>query len=623
MRIHKKNIELYFIIGLVLLNAFTSVFSLISMDSARDLFYAKNISDGIGFPLVGPDIGGFAHVGPVWFYFLAVPLLTGSLSLAAFWVGIFSSLKIFLAYQLGKKIIDEKFGLLWAAALFLPGWHTIDPLILLHTNLVQTLTLAFLYSVYEFYKADDCRWFKWAMLFLALTIHAHPSGLVLGVFLVWSVFSKRKVFNLRSFLCGVLFFILPFIPYLVDQARNNFSEWQAISSLAEVYGKRTGVVGKTNEHLTVFQRFPRFIESLFYSGPVQIKYLISAYSPVLGKISFVTYVLIILASFLGLLVYSFQRLQHARLTAGMVAVFSLLALMILSLRSFIPFYMTLVLVPFSSAIIAFGLWNLVAKVGKPLLVGIMYFLFALSVLPLVSLTVTYQDHHLAVQKANEIESEVDYSTFYEHPGVDALSVYNTLSFDPVFCGDLYVHGSYAQILDYTSAFPVYFYCPDHTIKLGGKQGRGQQHLLVMHRSFWLRSHMEPESWVNNVFAYTHDFINHSHSRPWQIAPFQPYVHPQRENMKMNPAQTFHYEFEAPGGSVVVITNLLPFNAFMKIEEVTVDGDKQKALLAYKNFGNRLYRCEDCDSSRPVHWSIKIATNQQDAIDINEIPPKTN
>ncbi len=618
----QKSVYFYLIVGLVFLNAIARLFSVISMDGARDLFYAKNIADGISLPLVGPDIGGFAHVGPVWYYFLSLPLLTGSLALAALWVGLFASLKILLAYCLGKALLDEKFGLLWAAALFLPGWHTFDSVFFLHINLVQTLTLAFLYAIYALYKANDFRWFKWAMLFLALAIHAHPSSVILAVILLWVVIEKRKNLDFRSFLTGVLLFCLPFAPYLIDQARNHFSDLQGMTSLADIYSKRKAGVSQTNEHLNVFQRFPRFIESLLYSGPLQIKYLISAYSPALGKISFFSYLLILLASVSGLLAYALRRVRQAQITAGMLAVFSVLALMILALRDFIPFYMTLVLTPFLAAIIAFGLWNVLAKAGKPLVMGLTFFLFAMSLMPLVSLTVTYHDHHLAVQKTTEIESEVDYTTFHDRRGVDALSVFNALAFDPVFCGEVYVHGAYAQILDYTSALPVYFYCPNHQLRLGGKQGKGQRHLLVMHRSFWLKSHMQPDAWVNNVFGYTRHFVNHSQSRPWQIAPFQPYVHPQRKNMKMNPTQAFDYTFQAPGDSVIEITNILPFKASMKIREVTINGDKQRAILLYKNLGNWLYQCADCVHSDSVTWSITITTNQQDAIDINEIPSQS-
>ncbi len=93
-------------------------------------------------------------------------------------------------------------------------------------------------------------------------------------------------------------------------------------------------------------------------------------------------------------------------------------------------------------------------------------------------------------------------------------------------------------------------------------------------------------------------------------------------MKMNPTQAFDYTFQAPGDSVIEITNILPFKASMEIREMAVNGDKQRALLLYKNWGNWLYQCADCAPSDTVTWSITITTNQQDAIDINEIPSQS-
>jgi len=100
--------------------------SVVFLDTARDLYYATEISELNEWPLLGPDIGGFLHTGPVWFYFLAIPALTGSLIFLAFWVGLFAGLKFILAYRLGSIIINKKFGLLWAFMLLLPGWHVIN-----------------------------------------------------------------------------------------------------------------------------------------------------------------------------------------------------------------------------------------------------------------------------------------------------------------------------------------------------------------------------------------------------------------------------------------------------------------------------------------------------------------
>ncbi len=74
------------------------------IDSGRDLANAWLIAQGEFFPLVGPDIFGTWKLGPVWFYLLAVPLLfNGSLFTVSLWIGVSASLKIPLAYLLGRR----------------------------------------------------------------------------------------------------------------------------------------------------------------------------------------------------------------------------------------------------------------------------------------------------------------------------------------------------------------------------------------------------------------------------------------------------------------------------------------------------------------------------------------
>src|SRR5438270_12987844 len=52
----------------------SSAFSAAIQDTARDVYYAYSIRHGLWYPLEGPVLGGAVHLGPAWFYLMALPL---------------------------------------------------------------------------------------------------------------------------------------------------------------------------------------------------------------------------------------------------------------------------------------------------------------------------------------------------------------------------------------------------------------------------------------------------------------------------------------------------------------------------------------------------------------------
>src|SRR5262245_31056950 len=111
-------------------------------DTARDLSYAYAISHLQAFPLHGPVLGGALHLGPLWFYLLALPMaLTESWLAVALFVAFLCSLQFPLAYAAGRRLIDRRFGLFWCAMLTLPGWGTFEVIGFGHTNVVRVASL--------------------------------------------------------------------------------------------------------------------------------------------------------------------------------------------------------------------------------------------------------------------------------------------------------------------------------------------------------------------------------------------------------------------------------------------------------------------------------------------------
>jgi len=595
------------IIGLVVLNSLMFLYGFIMMDSARDISQAKDIADGINFPLLGPDIGGFAHIGPVWFYFLAIPALSGSLLVLSLWVGLFSSLKIILAYWLGDKLMGNKFAWLWVCALFLPGWQSIDNMVLVHTNMVITLTLAFLLLFYTCINNNNLKNFKWLLLVLSLAIHAHPSTVILGVFVLYFVIKKWKNINIKLISVGTIFFIVPFIPYIFDQMNNGFLDWTRIVTKVHV-----------DNPYNIFQRLPNFIISLFYYGPLQIRNFIAMWSQIVGNVVFGFYLITLLFGVLGIVKFSLNNRSNFTFVIKALMVFLALCLMLLSLRSFIPFYMMLVLVPFMSFILAFGLKQFLHRLKKEYLFIMIVVFFILNLLPLIALTIQAQNKQFSLPNLSNIELPSGFSEIDLSNSLDGISVLNSKYLSPLLCNDIYVHGPFSIVLDYNSAIPVSFTCPEQNIKLSGKQSTAENHVFIMHKSFWDVTTIQPENWLYQSLGTTHKFINHSKSDHWNLAPFDAYTHPQRKGIVKGPKTIYEFNFQAHSNSAIVITNTLPFYMYMRVESVEIVDKRYTARKIMKNLGNWMYQCINCKEGIDIEWKIKVTTEEKNSIDINEL-----
>ena len=166
-----------------------SAWSAAIQDTARDVYYAYSIRHGLWFPMQGPVLGGAIHLGPVWFYVLSLPLFVsdGWLSVALFAAAL-SSLKFPLAFAVGRRALDARFGLLWACALALPGWSTFEQLIFFNPNPAAACMLGGVLLWMRLREAPSAANAFALGLLLALSLHVHPTCaplLALGAHALW------------------------------------------------------------------------------------------------------------------------------------------------------------------------------------------------------------------------------------------------------------------------------------------------------------------------------------------------------------------------------------------------------------------------------------------------------
>src|SRR5262249_24344676 len=199
-------------------------------DLARDLYHGYRISSGLEWPTTGPKIGEGWHLGPAWYYLLALLLLiVRSIAGAIATVGVLAALKFPLAYVLGREWVDARFGVAWPILLALPGVATFESIWVAHPSLTAAASLAVVFALWRAVEHRSYAWMFAACLGFGLALHAHPTALPLGLLLVLAfpkIGSRGATRALAAVVCAALVFA-PFAPLLADapaQARE-FAEF--------------------------------------------------------------------------------------------------------------------------------------------------------------------------------------------------------------------------------------------------------------------------------------------------------------------------------------------------------------------------------------------------------------
>lgn len=609
-----KTLTALWLAGLVMLNAWVMTNSVLLMDSARDFSAALSIAQGQHWPLMGPEFGGFIHSGPIWFYLLAVPLLSGSLWLSAFMIGLLAGLKFVLAFYLGKAWFNRRFAVLWSACFLLPGWHSINTFIPGHINVIDTLVLAFVASLWQFNQSKHIGWFYLSGLLLALAMHAHMTALIAGVFYLPILWHMRHHLRFWHVFVAGLLFLVPFVPYMVSQwldGMGDWIRWQALSR--EVDQARRGLSGVDASFLFAFSGN---LQALMVGGLQRMQGFVSSVWPTAGIVFWV-----LLSSLVALAVgywgYSlltkkgFRPLQtKVFITAGALLLIGLA--MITVLRSFTPFYMLFVLTPLLTFIWAWCL-SLGGQLPHTLTVLSVSVLLVLGTLPVAALQKAVYDGQVHLGPLGNVRQAVNTDWQTDNNTLDALTVSQVDDWATFLCRqNSQVHGPGAALLDLLSALPVKLVCPDNPVLLGGKPQAGYHQYLLMHRSFWAQSDRHPNQWITPAWGVSENIeLINSHAA-LQAAEFDNYVHPPRSLRQQQSMQTVHKSFQSNHDSLVVVSHLLPFYTANNIKAVTANGHKVKKLMA--NIGNSLYYCAACEPGA-VTWDFTLQSNDPAALDI--------
>jgi hypothetical protein len=581
-------------------------FSIAIPDSTRDIYIARAISVGESFPLEGPVLGDSIHGGPVWFYLLAIPLwFYQSWLVAALFAGAIAGLKYLLAYVCGGHLVDRRFGLLWASALALPGWQTIEQIAFTNANVAQTCILASLYFGIRMHQQPSLS--RAFVLGIAggLAFHGHPTTLpVIPLSLALAIAVSpphRRTTAALGFLAGC---ITPFTPYLASQLLHGFPD----------FATGMGYV-QTKIGLRQIANAFAIVRSTAFDGPTLIaRYVIGVEEPLLWAVK--TVVTCFVVAMLVATLWAARRAE-GRATLWFVAAVAIFAACIAYLRPTTPVYFAYVLIPAQAAVLALGVHVLSRGAAGTTWVSA-FAVLALSLHALVTWRIgaaisqgvgTLPDVGNIVSNASSETSTNVWFPSYAH---DASGLFLCRQGDRSA-----VHGPLAFVTDLNLGVDSLIRCGRITdVQLSGTGDSDRAHWVGMPKSFWSAARLRPSCWIGPLGLVEAS----SRLAPADgIAPASPKVFLPRPFLR-GPLQEQSITFTAPGTQALVLTNVIPWYMPWRVLSVHANG-RELSPVASTSVA-QLYALPGAARLDTVKWEAVFAAVDTSKIDVVTVESST-
>lgn len=587
----------------VLMAAYTAAYawSTPSADTADELMRAYEIRHAIAFPLEGPFLGNALHLGPLWWYLVALPLwIAPSWLAAALFVGFVCSLKFPLAYLCGRRLLDAPFGLLWAVAMFVPGWPSLEPLVFLNPNAVAAAVLLVLWLAMRCAEPGrGAAAFAALGLALAVAIHVHPTAapmlLVIAPLLWMRWRDGRGVALPMVALAGG--FAAPFLPYVVSQLRGGFADWTSASAYVTAQVVPANIVNT-----------PAVIADYVFAGPrIVAEYLLGwrrGLASVLGAV---------LAAGAATGIAALPHASSRRLLllfAGALVVF---AAWVACARPTTPFQFTWVLCPSVAGITALGLWSLARYpawrrwIAAAVVAGV-----ALNVWTLAAIARDVEQGEGSLpSRVMDIKDRIPQTVFRDV----WFPAFAHARLGRILCaaGEVTLHGHLGYIADKDLGLDALFACASRS-SLTLIASHSTAHLFGMTRLFWHALGATPQCWVGSLGLT--DAVTPLLDRP-PLALADGATYMPRQLNRSAPAEV-RFVFDAPAGAAVLVTNVLDGYEPFRIVSASAEGETVPPIA--ENDLSALYAPRHRVGS--VHWTVTVMATDPEAIEAVALEPGT-
>ncbi len=252
-------------------------------DEAVNLLLASRPLFGYGFP-PGGTVSSIGVLNPPLFNYIIFPLTAISLDpkFISFFIGLTNSLAVAFLFLIIKRYYGLSIALISTILLSLSPWAIIYSRKIWMQDLLIPFFLPVFYSVHKLVIEKKAIYWLPYSIFSLILIQLHPISFVfISILTIFILFQKVKL-NLRYIILGLFIGLIPLIPYLVYEFKNNCPDCQALiyarNKLSfryspEIFFRPLQILSQGNfrfiledDTLTFSQRFPLTdtIRRIFY-----------------------------------------------------------------------------------------------------------------------------------------------------------------------------------------------------------------------------------------------------------------------------------------------------------------------------------------------------------------------
>jgi len=573
--------------GLYLLYCLPFVYALPFVDGIRDMGIALGIARGENFPLIGPVFASRFHLGPVWYYVQSVPLTLGMpVAYLPVFMGILAGSKYYLAFSLGKELLNRRFGLFFATTLALPGWSGIDFLNTTTPMLVPALVLLCFWSAARYRSTGHPAQLIAVAAASSLAVHAHPSSIVLIIIPLYACAANVIQYRRwRLALAAIVVGLLPLLPAVIAVHQSGWSSVLPMGSTVVVEGSGHSLAGWTDA-----------IMGFVLGGPLTTL-------AVLGwelAGSWLAYGTLCLAS-IGIAITLVHCVAGDRRAILLVLNLVLTAALVFSARPNTPWYFMHVLTLSYCACVAYG-W-VVSKLNFVIIAALVGVLASTQTVGIL--------RHLGLGEGHFPVEVLDVRNARGVRGPSLgpwLSTHDWSELSMSLCsfpGDLSLHGALATIVDDQGSLAMRWACPERRPILGGNT---DVNLVGLPRSLYRQLTQRPEVVIGSLGIYRAQTVFST----TQQAVSDPRVYPIRPEPN-HPATTRAWRISVQAGSVLIVSKMTPGITLIDIQASL---NERRLTPIYKDVF--LSAFSPPRSNDPQEIELLITTNDQNWINIVSI-----
>jgi hypothetical protein len=584
----------------------SSFFGAAGPDTARDVAAALAIRNLEALPLHGPLLAGTSHLGPLWFYLLALPLVVHRswISVALF-VALIGCLQFPLAYATGRRLLDRRYGLLWCALLALPGWGSFQLVGFSHTNMVPTCSMLVLYALVRLAQERRPRWLVVAAGAFSLALHAHPATIGLAPIIAIVAVSAMPDFGwlLRWGAVAMLVALIPFAPLIADP----------LAAPAPLVTQAAEYVRGTMHAANLLETGP-LLWGMLVRGPLVVADAFLAILPGMAATVIVAVLALELAALAGL-VYGSRR-QPLPVAAALLTTLAFTAL-VAWLRPATPFYMTYALLPFVAGLGAMGLYGLCASLrqrASALLVGLIGVALVLHGASALGIAGTIASGDVTLAAAPRLDVKHDDATpALAEPWLPAHAVDASGKLLCRLHGAIVLHGAYAFLEHVYLGLDHRLRCGMLEVQLAGIEPAGDAHLVGLALPAWNALGWTPPTRLGGIgVGPVAHALWPTHGLPVPDGSVYP-----PPAIAPAPVRTVTVDATLPGDEALVIA--LPYVPWMIPPGIAVTANGIARSPLARDVATAVYACRECSGA--ISWRITITSSAPERVDVVTIAPR--